>query len=112
MKISKLFNNKSATQDWPERMILYAVLTVTKSLLEIESKEDSLYGHTAEDSLETINQAIKYYHDPNNNSYPEKIELEFLPTGPLQELSMTNGWDQVYLKLAESFDQTYKTLKP
>jgi len=110
MKITDLFNKKSIISEWPERMVRYAVLTMIKSLLEIESQEESLYGHKAEDSLETIIKAIHYYHDPINQSYPEKIEFEFLPTGPLQELSMTNGWDEVYLKLSESFDKTYKTL--
>jgi len=110
MKITDLLNKKSIINEWPERMVLYAVLTMTKSLLEIESKEESLYGHKAEDSLETIIKALHYYHDPIKQSYPENIESEFLPTGPLQELSITNGWDEVYLKLSEAFDKTYKTL--
>jgi hypothetical protein len=28
-----------------------------------------------------------------------------LPTGPLQEISIANGWDEAFLALAESFDR-------
>jgi len=110
MKFNNIFKKNKVTCDWPDRMILYSVLTMTKSLLEIESREESLYGHSAKNSLKVIDQAIGYYHNPELNEYPDSIKLEFAPTGAIQELSMANGWDKVYLKLAEAFDQTYKTL--
>ena len=33
-----------------------------------------------------------------------KLYYLFLPTGPLQEISMANGWSDEYLVLAERFD--------
>lgn len=33
-----------------------------------------------------------------------KLHYLFLPTGPLQEISMANGWSDEYLVLAERFD--------
>ena len=98
------YNKKSIINEWPERMVLYAVLTMTKSLLEIESKEESLYGHKAEDSLETIIKALHYYHDPINQSYPEKIESEFLNFSILPIRKMTPG--EVYFIQFGSFDGT------
>lgn len=91
---------------WPDRMKLYSVLTVTKSLLENASPEESFYGHTADDSIKVINQAINYFHSPESTEYPEDIVVQFLPAGPLQELSMSNGWDKVYLLLSTDFDNT------
>jgi len=92
--------------EWPDRMKLYSVLVVTKSLLEKASPKESFYGHKAEDSIEVMNQAIDYFHSPQSTTYPEEIIMQFLPTGPLQELSMSNGWDKVYLLLSTDFDNT------
>jgi len=38
---------------------------------------------------------------------PERLKLTviFAPTGPLQETSMSSGWAETYLKIAERFDQ-------
>ncbi|CAD5292438.1 conserved hypothetical protein [Alteromonas sp. 38] len=33
-----------------------------------------------------------------------RLDYLFLPTGPLQEISMANGWSDEYLVLAERFD--------
>ena len=37
----------------------------------------------------------------------EKIKFMFLPTATLQEHSISNGWVDEYLKLAEKFDNLY-----
>lgn len=95
---------RSLYEEWPDRMVLYSVFATVKSLLQSSSFEDSFFGHTAEESLVNIEKAITYFHNQESSAYPHEIELEFAPTGPLQELSMSNGWDQVYLKLSEAFD--------
>ena len=38
------------------------------------------------------------------------IYINFLPTGSYQELSLSNGWSNEYLKLAERFDIIYDKL--
>ena len=103
--------SKTGISNWPDRMVLYSILATTKSLLESASPEDSFFGHSAGDSLKIIIQAIKFFHNPEETVYPEDIELQFAPTGALQELSMSNGWDKVYLKLSEEFDRTIHSLK-
>lgn len=37
---------------------------------------------------------------------PERIDLEvlFLPTGPIQEVSVSSGWGKEFLALADRFD--------
>lgn len=37
-----------------------------------------------------------------------KLYYLFLPTAPLQEISMANGWVDEYMKLAEEFDKYIK----
>lgn len=34
----------------------------------------------------------------------ERLEILFAPTGPLQEVSVSSGWDAEFLRLAERFD--------
>jgi hypothetical protein len=41
----------------------------------------------------------------------EKYRLWFAATGPLQELSLSNGWGKDYLIFAEEFDKLYKKVK-
>lgn len=36
------------------------------------------------------------------------LKLHFAPTSSIQEIAMSNGWTNEYLKLAEQFDQQIK----
>ena len=112
-KKMKLFSKKESgnINSWPDRMVLYAILATVKSLLESATPEPSFFGHSADDSLKVISQAIKYYLYPDKTTYPDEVELLFAPTGALQELSISNGWGEVYLKLSAEFDRTICCLK-
>jgi hypothetical protein len=46
-----------------------------------------------------------------NTSSMEKIKTLFLPTGALQEHSISNGWADEFLTLSEKFDQLYIAIK-
>ncbi len=35
----------------------------------------------------------------------QRISVLFLPTGPLQELSLSSGWGKEFLSLADSYDR-------
>lgn len=41
----------------------------------------------------------------------DKLNMEFAPTSTYQEISLSNGWAEEYLKLAEQFDNLYQKLK-
>ena len=41
----------------------------------------------------------------------EKLNMEFAPTSTYQELSLSNGWSDEYLKLAKQFDKLYIKIK-
>lgn len=41
----------------------------------------------------------------------KKVHIEFLPTCTYQELSLSNGWSEMYLQLAIEFDAIYERLK-
>lgn len=38
----------------------------------------------------------------------EKVRVEFMATCTYQEMAMSNGWSDAYLKLGEAFDRLYK----
>lgn len=40
----------------------------------------------------------------------KKVKLHFLPTSVYQELSLSNGWSEMYLQLATEFDAIYERL--
>lgn len=40
----------------------------------------------------------------------KKIQIEFLPSSTYQELSLSNGWSEMYLQLATEFDAIYERL--
>jgi len=41
----------------------------------------------------------------------KEYKIMFLPTGDFQEISISNGWEKEYLKLAYEFDELYKNMK-
>jgi hypothetical protein len=42
-----------------------------------------------------------------SGNLPERIKVSvlFAPTGPLQEVSLSSGWGEPFLKVAEAFDK-------
>jgi len=77
------------------------LLSSIKTLLEKVSPSEGFGLEKPEESLKVIEQAIDFFHDPENTVYPKEIEFEFAPAGPLQEISLSNGWNKVFLLLSE-----------
>ena len=47
----------------------------------------------------------------NDKDCLEDLKILFAPTASLQEHSISNGWSDEYLRLAEQFDKIYHRLK-
>ena len=45
-----------------------------------------------------------------NGSVPD-IGVLFAPTGPIQEVSLSSGWGDEFLELADRFDEEYQAVK-
>lgn len=45
-----------------------------------------------------------------NDTVPE-VGVLFAPTGPIQEVSLSGGWGNEFLELAERFDKEYAILR-
>jgi hypothetical protein len=91
--------------EWTDELKLFAVLSSVKVLLEKLSQEDGFGLESSEESLKVINDAIAFFLEPKQNNFPETLSMYFAPTGPIQEISISNGWSEIYLKLSEQFDK-------
>ena len=47
----------------------------------------------------------------NDKSCLEDMKVLFAPTGSLQEHSISNGWSDEYVRVAEQFDKIYYQLR-
>ena len=85
---------------------LLGVLVDTRALLALPDNDfswSSWHGH--EDALAELDGAIDRVsagQDP-----PSSLPVLFLPTGPLQEVSVSSGWGNEFLALANRFDAAY-----
>jgi len=69
------------------------------------SGADSVEAFKAEMDKDIINLA------KGDTSSLNTYYMYFLPTGDFQEISMSNGWGEAYLKLATEFDIHYQKIK-
>lgn len=92
------------------RTALAEILEEARVLL---AREDNDFGwsgwHGRADALAEID-AILARIGAGEPIRPASIELLFLPTGPLQEVSLSSGWGDRFLALADRFDQAISDL--
>ena len=70
----------------------------------LDGSEDSIWsGMENVKVLSIIRSSITSLKE-SRKAKVAKLYYLFLPTGPLQEISMANGWSDEYLVLAERFD--------
>jgi hypothetical protein len=87
---------------------LITVLREARALLARESNDFSWSSWKDQDQaiaeIDSIIAALE------NGSIPE-IGFLFAPTGPIQEVSLSSGWGNEFLELAERFDKEYEIVK-
>lgn len=87
---------------------LIAVLNQARTLLALESNDFS--WSSWKDKNHAISEIDSIITSLENGSIPE-IKGLFAPTGPIQEVSLSSGWGQEFLELAERFDKEYEIVK-
>lgn len=90
--------------EWPEKFKLIAILATTKFLLSRSDTEGWGFEEPREIE-EQVNQILCFLLGDPNSHLPEHYKILFAPTGPVQEISIANGWSEVFLKLAEEYDE-------
>jgi hypothetical protein len=83
---------------------LISIMQDARKLLAIPGNDFCYSSWKGEkEALEEVDGIINRLHQ---ELLSDKLTLKvlFAPTGPIQEVSMSNGWSETYLKLAENFD--------
>jgi hypothetical protein len=100
----------SAPDSSDPRQLLVDVLAASIELVSLEANDFSWSswknGDHAVAELRGILEQVRA------GSVPAKVSVGFLfaPTGPLQELSMSSGWAQTCLTLADHYDAAERLL--
>lgn len=88
----------------PKHKKLIAVLREARELL---ARPDNDFAWSSwEDATAALREIDGFISRIEVGDMPERsaIELLFLPTGPIQEVSVSSGWGQQFLRLADRFD--------
>ncbi len=87
---------------------LIAVLREARAFLALESN-DFLWS-SWRDQNQAISEIDSIIRELENGLVPD-MRVLFAPTGPVQEVSLSSGWEQEFLELAERFDKEYEIVK-
>lgn len=65
-----------------------------------------------EDSTQAINEIEELIVTIQNGYLPERLDVSvlFSATGPIQEVSVSSGWAETFLRVAKKFDEVEKML--
>lgn len=83
---------------------LIAVLENARTLLALPDNE--FLWSPWENAAEALQEIDTLLRELKQGVLPEKAVLEilFAPTGPIQEVSVSSGWAEEFLALAQRFD--------
>lgn len=95
---------------WSDQLKLLTVLSTTCILLDRSENEGWGLEEPAK-YRETINQIIDTLFFNGKKGLPSHWDLLYAPTGALQEISIANGWSEIFLKLAKEFDSLQHLLR-
>lgn len=94
------------------REALIQVLLAVQELLALPDNDFSWSGWM--DSSQALAEIEGLLQTLRKGSLPPHLEVAvlFAATGPLQELSLSSGWAETFLKVAEKFDEVESVLWP
>ena len=95
---------------WPDKLRLLAVLAATRTLVA-KSKREGWPNEKPEEVCNDLDQIIDAIYYKKGGPLPRHWSILFAPTGPIQEISISNGWAETFLKLAKEIDSCEHILK-
>jgi len=87
---------------------LISILKEARAFLALEGNDFSWSSWI--DQNQAISEIDSMITELENGSIPD-MRFLFAPTGPIQEVSLSSGWGNEFIRLAERFDQEYKIVK-
>jgi hypothetical protein len=89
------------------------LITIIEKIRE-KIKDGSAMEWTGYDSAKSLRNELEIYIDQlkkGNTECLEDLNTHFLPTATFQDHSISNGWGDEYMSLAEQFDRIYSGIK-
>jgi hypothetical protein len=87
---------------------LISVLKEAKDLLA--RNENDFSWSSWENQSEALSEISTILASLENGKIPD-IRVLFAPTGPIQEVSLSSGWGEEFIKLADRFDIEFAAAK-
>jgi len=83
------------------------LISVLRQAREFLARKDNDFSSSSwEDQDHALTEIDLILTQLQNGLVPD-IGLLFAPTGPIQEVSLSSGWGDEFIELAEYFDQAY-----
>ena len=89
---------------------MLAVLGATRAFVSM-SPNEGWPDENPSECAEILDKIMAHIIDPDKNQLPDSGSIQFAPTGPIQEIAMSNGWDNEYMELSTQYDKLETKLK-
>ena len=89
------------------------LIQVLRSAIELIEIPDNDFAWSSWESVEDARKELEgMIARVNAGEIPDRLDVAVLfgPTGPLQEVSLSSGWGDPFLKVAERFDEVERKL--
>jgi hypothetical protein len=103
----QLLSNSDATDP---RALLTGVL---RSAVELLSLPDNDFAWSSWENRDAAVAEVQWMLGlVERGELPDRVSVSvlFAPTGPIQEVSLSSGWSETFLKVAERFDRAERKL--
>lgn len=88
---------------WSPKLRMLSVLGATRALVA-NSRREGWPDEAPDDCVVVLDQLMASIILPGEAAVPEFAAIYFLPTGPIQEIAISNGWHDAYMDLSSEYD--------
>jgi len=82
---------------------MLAVLGATRALVA-KSLHEGWPDEDPSECISVLDGMMASCINPKENNLPKNASIQFAPTGPIQEIAISNGWHDAYMNLSTEFD--------
>ena len=91
------------------KLHMISILGATRAFVSM-SPRDGWPDESPSECSEVLDKMMAHVINPDKNPVPKYGSIQLLPTGPIQEISISNGWADEYLELSSQYDKLAKKL--
>jgi len=92
------------------KLNMLAVLGATRALV-VQSGYEGWPDRQPDKCGVVLDQMMAHIINPKKNVCPKYASIQFMPTGPIQEIAISNGWHDSYMELSTEYDALETELK-